>query len=777
MKKRTAASLLAVALTLGWTQVASAAHYPFSASDGTAGGRTSEFWNIYGVAEGPANANGYRFGANTAWQEWDAMKFSWTNYGGYRTDIRNWLLNNTKINGLNGVTGVQANGYVWSWSNVYETWPDALPNPVGSYHFDQIPRYINAAYLHYMWTRDATFLGTVLPRLEYVMDNYLLNTMQGNTNVAIIPIAANNGTSTGDSSTYMDQLRSGYKDGWINTAFYSSLLNMAELEDAAGNTAKSNTYAALAAAFPAKYDTAFWNGSTNRYAGWRDVNGNLHDAGYTFVNLEALSRGLGNLDKAHRIFDWLDNPSSASPTVAGAHVGSTNPYQLVFAPRTNTSPVPLSDWEPWSNPPAGKKPYGSIIQDGGGVLFLNYYDVMARLKYFNADNAFVRYNAMLKRMAGDPYKLTFAGDRAYNSYGEDWVEVGTNAPFPESGISALSFLNGFMGVNAKKSGLAVQPNLPVALVYAQAADVHYKGTNRTIKVSRGDIVTEQPSNNAVEGLTAGNALHQTFTTTGPFNEVGIVVGTYGTTTSDLTMQLDKNVGGVWTKVATTRFVDMPDNDWLHMPAPNQAAGTYRISIYDPSGSIAWYKNTTSSYPGTAYKNGTALTGDFMFHVVQGDLTTIIDQQSVTTPAPLTTSLGQVFETTVPFNRVSMCIATYLTDNSGFTASLYQDVGGRWKVVQRQHYSNVKDNAEVVMAFSTQMAGKYRLEIAGEVGSIAWYSNTSDVLPGTNNFAIENGWPVAGDRWIKVYRGKNRIEVPALGVNTVIDAGDTYTMTN
>lgn len=775
------AALVAGALAIQQGAVAFAAQNPFSSSFQTVSDRANDYWSIYGLAEGTADVNGKRFGDNPAWAEWDSLKFAWTNYGGYRAHAMD-TLKAFKINGYGGTTGAQANGYVWSWSDVSEYWPDdnAYHGGVGSYHFDQIARFVNAIYNHYMWTRDAAYLSTMLPKAEFVTDQYLLSAMQGASGVLIVPGAANNGTSAARPSTYMDQIKSGYKDAWINASFYTALLNMAELEDVNGNTAKRDSYQALADAFPARYDTAFWSGTTNRYAAWRDSAGTAHDIGSTYVNLEALARGLGSTDKANRVFDWLYGPAQA--TAAGAHTGSTDPYQLVVAPRMNTVGIGGTDWDGWSDPSSGKKAYGSILEDGGAALWLNYYDVMARLRYSGADDAFEPFNRMLTRFATDSHKLTFnsSGGRYHNDFNEDLVELGTNEPFPESGIAALPFLYGFMGVNANKNGLAIKPDLPAALVGAQATGVTYKSASRTIQVSRGDMVAEQPNTSGVTPLFTGDTLSQTFNPGAAFNEVGLFVGTYGSTNSAFTLQLDKQgSGGAWSKVATKRFTAVPDNSWVHMAFPDQAAGAYRISIYDvsSSGAIAWYIDGASTYSGVAAKNGTALSGDFAFRAFMAGQMVAVDQSTGGTADALNASLGQTFTSAAPFDRVSMRVGTYTTTNSGFTATLYQDVGGRWQRKQRQTFARVLDNSEVVMSFGSQPSGKYLLEITDKVGSIAWYRNSSDVFPGSGLYALTDGNPVSGDRWFKAYRGKYRIQVPTSGVNTVINAGETYTMTS
>lgn len=768
------------------------AHSPFTSSYSYMTNLSNEYWTIYGTAEGIGDSNStdnqpgrpdirsVSYGGNTDWNEIDSVKFAWTNYNGMRNKAISYF-KTTKINGLNRVTGVQPNGFIWSWANL-ETWPDAANhhNGLGSFHFDQLPHYMNALYNYYMWSRDMTFLDTYLPKAEYVMDNYLLGTMLGNIGVAIIPGAANNGTSTSRASNYMDEVRFGYKDAWLNSTFYMALVNMAELEDVKENTAKRDIYQNLVNAFSAKYDTEFWNSSTNRYIGWRDSNGAAHDSGYTYVNLQALANGLGNVDKASKVFNWLNSP--ASPTVGGAHKGSTNVYQNVFGPRNNTSPISNpSEWDGWSDPTSGKVGYGDIVEDGGAALFVSYYDIMARLKYSNADDAMIKYKNMLERVTSESKKLTFNGHitpvRAYNDFGENWVEIGTSEPFPESGMSITPFVYGFMGLQPKKNGLNITPNLPVAFVYTQASDVFYGSTGLTVKTSRGDILAEQTSNNGGVNLGASGSLAQTFTTADTFNEVSLFVGNYSSTTAAFNIQLDKSVEGVWTKwtkVATKRFVNIPNNFWLSLAAPDQEAGTYRITITNPSGgTIAWYRDSASTYSdGTAYQNGAAITGDFMFRVINAWQTNLIDLSTGTIADKLTSTLGQTFFPSAPFDRLSMRIGTYRGTAAGFTARLMRDVGGDWQEVFQQTFTNVKDNADVTLNFSDQPAGKYMIEIFNPVHRIAWWRNATDVYGSDDLYAMTNGIQVAGDRDLKVYRGKYKIEIPLKSINTTINSGDT-----
>ncbi len=138
-------------------------------------------------------------------------------------------------------------------------------------------------------------------------------------------------------STYMDQGKSGWKDAWVALTFYTALKNMVELESVVGNEEKRKFNQSLVDNYVQLFDETFWNETTGRYIGWMDENGNQHDSGYAFINLEPLTRGLGDRSKVDRIFHWLSQPSA--PILIGPHNGSTDVYHNVLAARTTRQKV------------------------------------------------------------------------------------------------------------------------------------------------------------------------------------------------------------------------------------------------------------------------------------------------------------------------------------------------------------------------------------------------------------------------------------------------------
>lgn len=454
---------------------------PFNCSSSILTKQLNVFWSIYGTCEEKLDTTDNGFGDNPCWAEWDALKFSWHNRNGNRDHAMKTLFR-FPINGFNGTKGQMADGFIWSWMDL-EQWPDARGShgTIASYHFDQLPRFPASIYLYYTWSGDRDFLESILPQAELVM-NYLISSMNASSGIPINMI--NDGTPENSRpSTYMDQVKSGWKDAWIAMTFYTALKNMVELENILDNREKANYYQLLLNNYVQLFDQTFWNETTGRYVGWVDRNNYQHDSGYVFINLEALTRGLGDRSKADRIFHWLSQP--ADPIQIGPHNGSTDVYHNVLAARTTTQNVAQDDWDGWSDPSEGRRPYGGLVESGGTMIWLTYYDIMARLRFNYTDQAFEILTRMLDRMDNDSYCLTFNYEkgRAYDDFGEDFVQIGSNFPFPESGIAAVAFVHGFAGIKPSTNGLHICPQLPSTLDFIQV-EINYLGEILTINIRK-----------------------------------------------------------------------------------------------------------------------------------------------------------------------------------------------------------------------------------------------------------------------------------------------------
>jgi hypothetical protein len=220
-----------------------------------------------------------------------------------------------------------------------------------------------------------------------------------------------------------------------------------------------------------------------------------HDYGFTFVNLEALYYGLGDAQKARRIYRWMETEPTST--------GRPDSYsKWIFAPRANTIHNPMwgenappeernSQVPPWWHFGWHGTPYGDQCQDGGAILYTSYFDLMVRLRYFGIENAWKRFGEIVSRyrmpdrLCGGP--PLFRGEIPQQ---ENPGQVGVDLPFPESGLVPCFLLYGVLGVEATAEGLRIHPRLPAALPAFGVDGLHYRGNRLRITATLREVVIE-----------------------------------------------------------------------------------------------------------------------------------------------------------------------------------------------------------------------------------------------------------------------------------------------
>lgn len=635
----------------------------------------NNFWTLQSLGQTTAGikANWGALLGSSDWYEWNSLKLNWSSDMASKNAQRNLLLN-ASISGVNA-KGAQAVGYVWP-SNGSESW--LCPHP----HFDQMPRFICAVYNDYIWSHDLAFLQKMQSKSEAVMD-YMAHAMQGQSGLLRCPEPYNGLTHTGPNTTYMDCYREGGAVTWIEAGYYTALQDMVTLETVLGHRDKAAAYATQARQLQAQFQAQLWNKNTLRYAGWQDSGGALHDYGFTYVNLEALARGLGNAENAYHIFDWLDN-GMAQPTVMGGHVGSRDIYQCVIAPRSNTVAISPADWDPWSVSETlrgSTMGYGALVEDGGAMLWVNYYDVMARLKWLDADNAWRKFAAMLYRIEGDPLLFTESVSHPTNTYGENYLEVGP-ADGTENSLNAVAPLAGFMGIQPRVDGLYATPNLPTSLLFLTSHHVSYGSNSYDIQVTRGQVVTEvAPLNSAVQtshSTPLTGTTEQQFTAGAPFNTLGFFLTPAGGPAPMVSAQLQKRRGGVWLPVAATAVTARYPNMYCYVAVPLQVAGAYKITLTPMTGSVIWHKLDGSYTCRAAYEP----TMPIATGVIKGASVAITTKQTFSS------------------------IAVDTTEGGRGLVILVRKLGVNWRPVETTWTATPRGG---VLSFADQPGGSYRLQ--------------------------------------------------------------------
>lgn len=273
----------------------------------------------------------------------------------------------------------------------------------------------------------------------------------------------------GIGSNYWDLLPFGGEDALATVYYYDALLDLADLEASILAHPEWNVTTGADAYDPADlrrhaqevkdYGTKrFWNEKTGRF-GTIDLDGQMHDYGWTFLNNEAIYYNFTTPEQAKSIRDWI----SGRREVAGDTSRGADIYYWRFGPRSSTlRNIDYYFWG-WSGPES--IPFGNQVQDGGAVLGWSYHDLMADLRINGPDGTWRRLQEILTwfdetRAAG--------GYRAYYSNPAKGTMQGGNVPgglgidreFFESILVPQVMLYGFIGFKPTVDGCEIAPCLP-----------------------------------------------------------------------------------------------------------------------------------------------------------------------------------------------------------------------------------------------------------------------------------------------------------------------------
>ena len=160
-------------------------------------------------------------------------------------------------------------------------------------------------------------------------------------------------------SNWWDTINFGHDDAYSNALAYKACLQFSELARTLGRADDARVYAAKAERLKAAYKSAFLNPATGLLAGWRSLDGKLHDYAFTFVNGIAVCYGLLERGEANAVMDRLLAKMAA--------VGFTN-FRLGLP--GNLVPVRKEDYvfHNW----AGARAVGEPFEDDGRDAFQLY---------------------------------------------------------------------------------------------------------------------------------------------------------------------------------------------------------------------------------------------------------------------------------------------------------------------------------------------------------------------------------------------------------------------
>ena len=465
----------------------------FTSLGGTFDADVNNMWNVLGLASNEVSPKwddwwdtlgGARVFGSTEWHEWDVLKLCWADLPRDMPRLRGYIRN----------MPMDDDGYLWAC--------DGGPLHLGlQKHFDYSAINILAAYKYYLWTGEPGFFTEPLPAdvrkkcpagIVTMLDKlrremaYQLDNMHGKEGLLRITEANYDGTPTSKGTTYWDAYPAGYLSAYPNTLFYASVAAMADIETLAGDAGQRDYYRNLLPIIKAKFTETFWSPEKGRFISTVDKNGAKYDYGITSTNLYAVVYGVADEAQAASVMAWL----TGRRIVAGDTAQGADIYHWRIAPRANT--VAFESIEPqwWAGDfagvslkPGGWGQWGVNIQNGGAILYVSYYDILARLRVIGPDDAFERFTAIMAEFHRNSLRPDTPGH--YGPPGTPAFAVGVWTCFPESGLVPLTMLYGFLGIEPTADGLRIHPSLPSQLEFAGVRDVLYRGKHYSITAKRG----------------------------------------------------------------------------------------------------------------------------------------------------------------------------------------------------------------------------------------------------------------------------------------------------
>lgn len=279
--------------------------------------------------------------------------------------------------------------------------------------FDTYPSLLITAADYVRGTQDGAWLSQHYATINGWARN-LLASDKDNDGVFEYYASGNSGSwgpwGTQHPANWWDSIGFGNKDAYSNALAYHGLLGMAELARRQGHSEDAALYTARAARLKAVYYPTFFNPETGVLAGWRSLDGKLHDDYFTFVAGAAITYDLVSEPQANSIMDHL--------LAKMKEVGYT---QFRYGLPGNLIPVPAEDFlDPRQVWGGGGKWGFEWYENGGATADMVYYTLEALYKLGRKQEA----DAILFPMLKSYEDGTFQGTSTYKVDGRtrtfDW---------------------------------------------------------------------------------------------------------------------------------------------------------------------------------------------------------------------------------------------------------------------------------------------------------------------------------------------------------------------
>lgn len=381
---------------------------------------------------------------------------------------------------------------------------------------------------------------------------FQLEPLQGKNGLVNLSYLHRHDSYQGAANGFWDIYPAGNLNTDANIYFYEALLALADMEEALAKNgisvtetasigwydlagAKQNaTYKytadslrALAETVKSKIQTTFYNSTTGRFA-WSvyDVEskggnaaGSLMDYGFTELNLHAVEAGIATTEQADSVMRWISGKRMVNDDEAtGSQI-----YKAAFAPVSTTkdnqkwkynsqlSSMTESDFTAFYI----DKAFGERCQDGGTIMHVSYYDILARAKTYGADDAYARIMEIQEWFAevqsnekntntatngwADFFANYYTGKNNLQG-GDTQGKYGLQDEFKEAIMVMATAPKIFLGLDAKYDTLTIAPNLGTQLKHFGMENLAFGENTYTCYATASSVTISDVKKNANSGL-------------------------------------------------------------------------------------------------------------------------------------------------------------------------------------------------------------------------------------------------------------------------------------
>lgn len=297
-----------------------------------------------------------------------------------------------------------------------------------------------------------------------------------------------------------------YRNGILETAAYNET---AESLDAMAEVVRENICKNVS-------DGGFWNPDTGRFA-WAiyDDNprigekGGAMDYGHTQLNLMLIYYGIPTEEQTAQIFSWLDGER----IVDGDNSTGEDIYIYEFAPRSTTKQNNVDHNVMWAIT-EGNFRWEISCQNGGTCMFISFYDLLARARSKDIENAYDRLKA-IENWYEEVAAYEGRGTEFYTQYylekyfddqenPERWTlqgngvngAIGIGGEFYESAALYAAIPYMFFGLSASEyNTLSITPDLPNEIGWFVLDNLMYSGIKYSCRIEKNKVIISNVAGN------------------------------------------------------------------------------------------------------------------------------------------------------------------------------------------------------------------------------------------------------------------------------------------